>query len=181
MLWAQSTVPGTAKGHNMRKHLIGGLLAFTTFFLYPARAAAQVTDTFMLAPGIPGDSTDEAHRNWIDVISVTQSFDAAAKASSACGAAITKGFDKAGPLLWLAAVTGQRFAEIRIEVVHPGEQRLRFYELRIVNARISAIDSMPSSLSESLQIAGDAATLSYYPQAPDGSQLPPVTANVTCR
>jgi type VI protein secretion system component Hcp len=166
----------------MRTLLIGGLLVFTALFLYPAPAAAQqLTDTFMLVPNTPGDSTDVDHRSWINVISVTQSFDGAAKSTSTCGAAVTKGFDVAGPPLWLAAVTGQRFGEIRIDVVRPGIERVRFYELRIANARITAINSTPSSLSESLQIVGDSATLSYYPQSPTGGSLPPVTATVTCR
>ena len=166
----------------MQKHLIGGAIVFAAFFLCPARAAAQLADAFMLVPNIQGESTDVDHRNWIDVISVTQSFDAASK-NSACGAQVTKGFDKSGPPLWLAAVTGQRFDEIRLEFIKPGtgEARVRFYELRISNARIAAIHSTPSSFSESLQIIGDAATLIYYPQSSTGTPAPAVTATVTCK
>ena len=166
----------------MQKHLIGGAIVFAAFFLCPARAAAQNADAFMLVPNIQGESTDEQHRNWIDVVSVAQSFDAASK-SSACGAQVTKAFDKSGPPLWLAAVTGQRFDEIRLEFVKPGEgqAQVRFYELRISNARIAAIHSTPSSFVESLQIVGDAAALTYYPQSSTGTPLPAVTANVTCK
>jgi len=62
-----------------------------------------------------------------------------------------------------------------------GDRPTRFYELRISNARISAINSEPSSLSESLQILGDAATLSFFPLDSDGTLLPAITANATCK
>ena len=164
----------------MHKHLIGSLLVVTALFVCPARAAAQA-DTFLFIAGIPGDSTDEAHKDWINVFSVAQDFDVAVKAS-ACGAAIAKGYDKAGPLLWLAAVTGQRLGEVRIEVIQAGgDTRQKFYDLRISNARILAISSTPSSLSESLQIAGDSATLTYYSQSIGGGTVAAPPATVTCK
>ena len=164
----------------MHKHLIGSLLVVTALFVCPARAAAQ-GNTFMQVTGILGDSTHEGHKDWIEVISLTQNFEAAVKAS-ACSAAVTKGFDKAGPLLWLAAATGQRLGEVKIEVMRGGDRPLKFYELKISNARISAISSEPSSLAESLQIVGDAATLSYFPQDPvTGNLLTAVTASAACK
>jgi type VI secretion system Hcp family effector len=135
----------------------------------------------MLIASIPGNSVDEAHHGWIDVFSLTQSFDASVK-SSACGAAISKGFDKAGPPLWLAAVTGQRLGDVRIEVIRPGERRTKFYELKILNARISAINSEPSILAESLQLVGDGATLTYYENDPvTGNSVATPPANITCK
>lgn len=103
----------------MHKPLIGSLLVVTALFLCPARAAAQA-DAFMYIANIPGESTDDAHKDWINVISLTQSFDAGTKSLSACGDGIEKGLDKAGPLLWLAAVTGQRLGEVRVEVKPDG-------------------------------------------------------------
>jgi type VI protein secretion system component Hcp len=164
----------------VRTHLLGGLIVLAVLFLMPAQAAAQLTDTFMLIPGIAGDSVDEAHRSWINVLSLTQSYEGN-RSTSTCGATVTKGFDRSGPPLWLAAVTGQRFLEIRLEVVRSSVDRTRFYELRISNPRITAISSMPSNLSESLQIVGDSATLTFWPQNEFGAPLPPVTATVTCR
>ena len=164
----------------MQKHLIGGLLVFTALFLYPARAAAQA-NTFMYIANIPGDSTDDGHKDWINVSSLTQDFDAASKSASACGGAISKGFDKAGPLLWLAAVTGQRLGEVRIEVIrNAGDERPKLYELKISNARISTISSSPSELSESLQLLGDSATLTYFVQNNTGPSTG-ISTTVTCK
>ena len=163
-----------------QKQLIGGLLVFTALFLYPSRAAAQA-DTFMYIAGIPGESTDDAHKDWINVTSLTQEFDAASKSASACGAAVAKAFDKAGPLLWLAAVTGQRLGEIRIEVIsNGGDERQKLYELKISNARISTISSSPSELSESLQLVGDSATLTYFVQNANAPSTG-ISAPLTCK
>jgi len=48
-------------------------------------AAAQVTtETFMLVPGIPGESTAAGHEDWIDVHSFSQNLNGSKKDQGAC-------------------------------------------------------------------------------------------------
>lgn len=148
----------------------------------PSTAAAQSTDTFMLIPGIPGSSVDDRHKDWIDVASLVQTFAAAGKRGNSCDVTVTKALDIAGPKLWLAAVTHQVFSEIRIESVKAGGERQRFYEIRLTNVRVDAITTSayggPSY--ETVTLTSDGATLSFFPQRPDGSVGPPVTATIPC-
>jgi hypothetical protein len=74
---------------------------------------AQTTQTFLLVPGIQGSSVDEHHKNWIDVLSLTQTLDGGGKRPQ-CSLEVVKALDVAGPLLWGAAVTAQSFDEIQI-------------------------------------------------------------------
>jgi type VI protein secretion system component Hcp len=147
-----------------------------------AATAQVVVKTFMLIPGIPGSSVDDRHKDWIDVFSLTQTFAAAGKKGNSCDVIVTKLLDVAGPRLWLAAVTHQVFNEIRIEAVKAGGDRLRFYEVRLTNARVNAIttSAFGSGSFEDVTLTADGATLSFFPQDPDGSLGPPVTATIPC-
>lgn len=143
-------------------------------------AVAQTTSAFMLVPGIPGDSTQERHADWIDLVSVTQTFNGSGK-GNACTVVVSKGVDRSGPLLWGAAAIGQAFTEIRIDIVKAGLQPQRFYELTLTNAFVSAINSSPTSLTEQVSLTGSSATLRYFPQNPDGSVGTPIASTVACK
>jgi len=59
------------------KVLFAGIVAICFVGLSAERAFAQVppeAKTFMLVPGIPGDSSTEGYDRWIDVESLTQTF-----------------------------------------------------------------------------------------------------------
>lgn len=154
----------------------------TAFMPITAFAAANV---FVLVPGIPGGSLDRGHVGWIDVSSVTQGWESAKK-QNACQITLTKHVDVAGPRLWLAAVTGQTFAEIRVEVVEQGgDVPLRFYEIRLQNARISNINNIVTmglgyNFTESVTLTSTNLILSFFPQQADGSLGNPVTTNIPC-
>jgi hypothetical protein len=64
----------------MKKKTITGLFAVALLTLGAHGAAAQTTDTYMLIPGIPGDSVSDGHANWIEVYSVSQTFDSGNRA-----------------------------------------------------------------------------------------------------
>jgi type VI secretion system secreted protein Hcp len=163
------------------KRILGSAVLTLVFFVSATGSAdAQTTDTFMLVPGIEGESADARHQNWIDVLSLSQSFTTDKKGGSACGVSLSKRLDKAGPPLWGAAVTGRVFDEIRIEVIRAGITPLKVYEVILTNATVTSITSTPTELSEHLTLVGSSATLRYYPQRPDGSVGPPVVSNITC-
>ena len=163
----------------MKKMLSVVLLAIA-FFVPVTPSAAADTTTLLIIPGIPGESHMAGYENAIDVYSVTQSF-AVGKATAACTIAVTKGIDRSGPLLWAAAVTGQTLPEVRVDILKAGEVPFRFYTLTLTNANVVSITSNPSTLTESVTLAGASATITYYLQKPDGSLGPPVTSTATCK
>jgi type VI protein secretion system component Hcp len=164
-----------------RRTVMIGVLAVAVSVAGAGPAAAQTALTFMHVPDIPGDSTNDAHKTWIDIASLTQSFDTQNKNNTACTVRATKGFDSAGPRLWAAAVSNQVFTEIQFDVVKAGDKQHRFYELRLQNARILSVTSTPSDFTESLVIGADTASLKFFPQNPDGSEGNPVTSVVSCK
>ena len=165
----------------MRTILVRGIVVFVAL-LAGAGAASAATDTFMLVPGIPGSSVTVGHENWIDVISLQQSFPGQLRKGTACDVTVVKGLDIAGPKLYLAAVTGQIFPEIKIEVVKVGAAPLTFYQLKLTNAIISSITTSGNSTSivESVVISPQSAMLSFFPQNPDGAPGSPITATIPC-
>ncbi|HUE86924.1 MAG TPA: type VI secretion system tube protein Hcp [Vicinamibacterales bacterium] len=163
----------------MKKTLLTGLLMTALCVLDAKTAEAQ--DAFLLIPGIPGDSLRVRYEGWIDVVSLAQGFDRTLKGASACTVLVGKGLDKAGPLLWAAAVTGQTFATIQIDILRAGVSAQKYYELTLNNAAIVTINTQPLDLLETLTIGGTSATLKYFPQKPDGSLGNPVEATATCK
>jgi type VI secretion system secreted protein Hcp len=165
----------------MKQVLSVVVLSVAASLVAAPRAAAQSTSAFMLVPGIPGDSTNDRHKDWIDVSSVTQNFVAGAKNTGACTVNVTKALDRSGPLIWGAAVTGQIFTEIRIDIIRTGGEQQRVYDVTLTNAVVTAITSKPTDLNEQVTLSGSAATLRFYPQNPDGSVGAPVTSSVSCK
>ena len=164
----------------MKRLLSVGILAIAVSIAGSLNAAAA-TLTFMTIPGISGESTYQGYEQAIELSSITQSFAAGAKPNGACSVSVSIGLDRSGPLLWAAAVTGQVFTDVRIDILKTGVEPLRFYSLTITNASVVAITSNPNLLTETLTLVGTSATLSYYPQKPDGSIGPPVTSTITCK
>ena len=161
----------------MRTIVASTALALCVFGM--GSAAAQTTDTYMLVPGIKGESTHVVYKDWIEVFSLSQSF-TGNKNSTACTVNIAKPLDRSGPPLWTAAVSGETFNEVRIDILRAGELAQKFYELTLTNARIVAINSSPAERIESLTISGNTATLKYFRQKADGSLDLPIEATVNC-
>ncbi len=162
--------------HAMLALVLSGALAFTS------SAAFAQTRSYAFFPGIQGGSVDKGHEGWIDILSVSQGLSAGKK--TACQISLTKALDVAGPRLWLAAVTGQTFSEVRIDVVKQGgDTSLIYYVIRLQNATISSISTAGATggdFFESLSLNAGNVILSYYPQNPDGTLGSPVIANIPC-
>jgi type VI protein secretion system component Hcp len=162
----------------MKKLLLTGLVMVAVIVLGSRTAAAQ--DAFLLVPGIPGGSQHIHYENWIEVVTLAQGFDSAVKGASACTVVVGKGLDKAGPLLWAGAVSGQTFASIQIDIVRAVDAA-KYYELTLNNVVISQVNTQPLDLLETLTLRGTAATLKFFPQKADGTLDAPVTATASCK
>jgi type VI secretion system secreted protein Hcp len=108
-------------------------------------------DAFLKIDGVPGESTDDKHKDWIEILSFSLGANqpASATASSAGGAtaervdiqdlSIVKALDKASPKIFEACCTGQHFKEIKIELCRAGGDKLKYMEYKLSNAIVSSV------------------------------------------
>ena len=106
-------------------------------------------DAFLKIDGVPGESTDDRHKEWIEILSYRQevSQPASATASSVGGASaervnfgafsISKLVDKATPKLFEACCTGKHIKEVIIEVCRAGGDKQKYLEIRLEQVIVS--------------------------------------------
>lgn len=107
-------------------------------------------DAFLKIDGIPGESTDDKHKDWIEIASYRQGLSqpASATASSVGGAsaervnfgpfAVSKLVDKASPKLFEACCTGKHIKEIIVEVCRAGGDKQKYLEIRMEQVIVSS-------------------------------------------
>ena len=100
-------------------------------------------DAFLKIDGIPGESSDDKHKDWIEIVSFTHSMEqpASATASNAGGATaervnhgtfnITHLLDKASPKLYDAVCTGKHIKEVILELCRAGGDKMKYMEVRL--------------------------------------------------
>ena len=107
-------------------------------------------DAFLNVDGIPGESSDDAHSDWIEILSysagVSQS--ASASASSGGGASseradfqdfsIVKTLDKASPKLAVACADGTHISEVVLELCRAGGDKLKYMEYKLSDCIVSS-------------------------------------------
>jgi type VI secretion system secreted protein Hcp len=114
-------------------------------------------DAFLKIDGIPGESTDDKHKDWIEVLSYGLGIQqpASATASSSGGAtaeranfqdfSITKALDKASPKLALASADGTHIKQITLELCRAGGDKVKYMEYKLTNCIISSYHDGGSS------------------------------------
>ncbi len=147
----------------------------------PQALAQSVTSTFMLVPGIKGSSTEALHRDWIDVVSLTQTLDQS-KRHPQCTLEVVKGLDVSGPLLWGAAVTGRVFGEIQIDVtMNQLNASQLLYQIKLQNARVRGISTIGNGgYVERVTLDAASVQLLFSPPGANGGATPPVTSSFAC-
>lgn len=108
-------------------------------------------DAFLKIDGIPGESTDDKHKDWMEISNFNwgASQPASATASSAGGATaeranfheftVTKTIDKATPKLSVACADGTHIKEITVELCRAGGDKVKYMEYKLSNCIISSI------------------------------------------
>ena len=124
-------------------------------------------DAFLKIDGIAGESTDDKHSEWIEVLSYSWGAHqpTSASASSSGGASheranfqdfsIVKVLDKATPKLALACAGGDHIASITLELCRAGQEKVKYMEYKLTNCIISSISNGGGGggeISESLSI-----------------------------
>ena len=107
-------------------------------------------DAFLNVDGIPGESTDDAHADWIEVLSYSTgvSQTASGSASSGGGASseradfqdfsIVKALDKASPKLSVACADGTHISEVVLELCRAGGDKVKYMEYKLSDCIVSS-------------------------------------------
>jgi type VI secretion system secreted protein Hcp len=108
-------------------------------------------DTFLKINGIDGESTDDKHMGWIEVLSyswgVSQS-ESRASISATGGAAggradfqdlsIVKALDKSSPKLYLACAKGDHLQDVTLELCRAAGNKEKYMEFKLTNVIVSS-------------------------------------------
>lgn len=109
-------------------------------------------DAFMKIDGIPGESTDDKHKDWIELLKIHHGLIqlASTTASNAGGATaervqhkdlvVSHLLDKATPKLMEACCTGKHFKEVIIELCRAGGDKQKYLEIKLEQVIVSTID-----------------------------------------
>ncbi len=136
-------------------------------------------DSFLNIDGVPGESTDDKHKDWIEVLSFNHEMiqPVSSTKSSAGGATsgrtqhgdfqIKKFVDKSSPKLYEAVSNGKHFGKVSIEVCRAGGSQVKFMEIKLEQVLISkvALDSTGAtdnpSTDESDRLPSETVHLNY--------------------
>lgn len=106
-------------------------------------------DAFLKIDGIPGESTDDKHKDWIEIKSYSHAINqhVSRTASSVGGASaervnfndliIAKLVDKATPKLFEACCSGKHIKEVTIELCRAGTDKQKYLEIKMGQVLIS--------------------------------------------
>ncbi|KUM03192.1 type VI secretion system tube protein Hcp [Chromobacterium subtsugae] len=114
-------------------------------------------DAFLKIDGIPGESGDDKHKDWIEIQSFSHKLEqpAQASASTAGGATaervnhgvyeITHFLDKASPKIYEACCTGKHIKDITIELCRAGGDKVKYMEIKMEQVLISKVEPQGSA------------------------------------
>lgn len=169
--------------------LLATALAVTA--LAPAAPAAAV-DYFLKLEGINGESTNDKHKNEIDVESWQLGIAAATATASnkatgrtVCdGIALNKRVDAASVKLLEALFTGKPIGKGKLSVVTTGKDQQEFYTIDLGNITVGQINETglgeASQLGESVLLLPAVYKFTYKQQKADGSLGGEITFSGSC-
>jgi len=162
----------------MRSTSLPPIRAFGTLALLLSALSTQAAfDAYLKIEGVPGESTDTHHGSWIQVESLHFGLSAASALSPSQISPLTlsKRIDKASPLLAKACATGQHIPQVKLELVRPGPQRTRFYQITLEDVLVSSLSASGAgaddSLPETVQLIAARWSWSYTEFELDGRRL----------
>jgi type VI secretion system secreted protein Hcp len=168
--------------------LLAGILASAgTTASLPASA-----DTFLLLDDVRGEATDSKHKDWIEILSYTQTFRNSASAPTGavkvtCGdVTVLKSIDRSSPELVEGVVTGKFFKEAKIEFVATGgKDQVQYYVVTIRDVQLAAIEQTDqpddARIVERVTLRGGEFRYAYRQQRADGTTAPPIEFSYDCR
>ncbi len=117
-------------------------------------------DAFLKIDGIPGESLDDKHKDWVEILSFNHGIEqpASATASSVGGGStervthedfsITKHLDKASPKLYELCSNGKHISKVTVELCRAGGDKQKYLEVDLEQVIISHVSPSGNSASE---------------------------------
>ena len=107
-------------------------------------------DAFVKIDGIPGESTDDKHKDWIEILSYRHGLTQPASAASATTGrsaervnienfTIVKILDKATPTLHLACCDGRHIKKVELELCEAGGEKHPYMKYTLENVIVSSV------------------------------------------
>ena len=108
-------------------------------------------DAFLKIGSISGESTDDAHKDWIEVLSYNMGISQTASGSASSGGgasseradfhdfSIVKALDKASPKLALYCAKGTHIDEVKLELCRAGGDKLKYMEYKMGDCMITSV------------------------------------------
>jgi type VI secretion system Hcp family effector len=106
-------------------------------------------DGFIKLDGIAGESLDQRHKDWIEIVAynfgVNQSTSASASSNGGAGSgraslsdfSFSKRLDKSSARLFEASCSGEHIKELTLCLYRAGGEKLKYYEVRLEEVIIS--------------------------------------------
>jgi type VI secretion system secreted protein Hcp len=101
--------------------------------------------------GIPGESTDDKHKDWVEILSYHHGISQPSSGSSSTGGArssqrcdhqdfsVVKALDKASPKLALACCDGMHIKEIKMELCRATGEKQKYMEYKLSDVIVSSV------------------------------------------
>jgi len=108
-------------------------------------------DCFLKIEGIPGESTDDKHKDWIEILNFSHGITQMAGGARSTGGGATSGrcdhmdltiakfLDKASPKLYVTCSNGTHIPKIQIELCRAGGDKLKYMEYILTDVIISSV------------------------------------------
>ncbi len=108
-------------------------------------------DAFLKIANIDGESTDDAHADWMEILSFSTGVSQTASASASSGGggssqradfddfSIVKALDLASPLISVACADGTHIDEVVLELCRAGGDKLKYMEYKFTNCIVSSV------------------------------------------
>lgn len=135
------------KGNSYKWMSVGMTLLVLGLFAGPTLGAV---DMFLKIDGVEGESKDQSHRDWIDVLSFDMSVSrpigpgagggrAGGQAAEASDLSLSKYIDKSSPKLVLACCDGRHIPEVTLELINTrGGNRTPYMVYKLHNVLVSS-------------------------------------------
>ena len=116
-------------------------------------------DAFLKLKGIDGESQDDKHKNWIEILSYSfgaSQMSAGSRSSGGAGNAervnisdfsIVKALDKASPKLFLYCCNGSPIDEVNVELCRATGDKQKYMEFKLTNVHVASYRPGGSSKS----------------------------------
>jgi type VI secretion system secreted protein Hcp len=106
-------------------------------------------DSFLKIDGIPGESTDDKHKDWIEILSYSTGITQRSVGTHSSGSAgaeradfqdftVVKPLDKCSPKLALACAQGKAIKEVTLDLCRAGGDKFKYMEYKMSNCVVTS-------------------------------------------